>query len=417
MSLQLLIDCHLATMVSGPTDPLGLCPDAALVWDDEDGLLRWVGPRSLLPGDLRVAQHHSGQGAWVTPGLIDCHTHLVHGGSRSQEFRLKLHGASYEDIARAGGGIASTVRATRQAGAEELLAQALPRLDSLLAEGVTTLEIKSGYGLDATHERQCLAVARALGRQRAVDIRTSFLGAHAVPPEYAGQADAYLEQVLAMLPELQRLGLVDAVDVFCERIAFNLSQAERVFQAARSLGLPVKLHAEQLSDMGGASLAARYGALSCDHLEWLSAQGARAMAQAGTVAVLLPGAFYFLRETRLPPVALLRELGVPMALATDCNPGSSPCASLLLMLSMGCNLFRLTPEEALLGVTRHAARALGLHDRGCLAEGMRADLAIWPIDHPTELCYRFGQRHAVRTVHVGRWREGAQGACSGAVHV
>jgi imidazolonepropionase len=403
MSLHLLTDCHVATLVPAPDDPLGLCRDAAVLWDDQDGLLRWVGPRAQLPTGLQAVEH-DGQGGWVTPGLIDGHTHLVHGGGRSQEFRLRLHGTSYEDIARAGGGIVSTVRATRQANAQELLAQALPRLDSLLAEGVTTVEIKSGYGLDMLSERKSLEVARELARQRAVDVRTTFLGAHALPPEFAGQPEAYIDAVLAMLPELHRLGLVDAVDVFCERIAFSLAQTERVFQAARALGLPVKLHAEQLSDMGGAALAARYQALSCDHLEWLSPEGARAMAQAGTVAVLLPAAFYFLRESRLPPVALLRELGVPMALATDCNPGSAPCASLLLMLSMGCTLFQLTPEEALQGVTCHAARALGLADRGQLQPGLRADLALWPIDHPIDLCYRFGQHHAVRTVQAGRWR-------------
>lgn len=409
MSLHLLTSCHAATMVSGADNPLGLLHDAAVVWDDQDGLLRWVGPQSQLPAAFGAAQWHDGQGGWVTPGLIDCHTHLVHGGGRSQEFRLRLHGASYEEIARAGGGIVSTVRSTREASAHDLLAQALPRLDSLLEEGVTTVEIKSGYGLGAAHERKCLEVARELGCQRAVDIRTTFLGAHAVPPEFAGRPDAYIDAVLAMLPELHALGLVDAVDVFCERIAFSLAQAERIFQAAADLGLPVKLHAEQLSDMGGAGLAARYRALSCDHLEWLSPEGARAMAQAGTVAVLLPGAFYFLRETRVPPVALLRELGVPMALATDCNPGSSPCASLLLMLNMGCTFFQLTPEEALLGVTRDAARALGLADRGRLAPGLRADLALWQIDHPLELCYRFGQRHSVRTLVAGGWRlPGAQ---------
>jgi imidazolonepropionase len=408
MSLQLLTDCHAATMVSQPDNPLGLLADAAIVWDDTDGLIHWIGPRSHLPEHWRQsAQHHHGSGGWVTPGWIDCHTHLVYGGARSQEFAMRLHGASYEDIARAGGGIVSTVKATRQASADELLTQSLQRLDAMLAEGVTTIEIKSGYGLDATHERKCLEVARQLGRQRAVDVRTTFLGAHALPPESAGQANAHIDAVIAMLPELHRLGLVDAVDVFCERIAFDLMQTERVFQAAKALGLPVKLHAEQLSDMGGASLAARYGALSCDHLEWLSPAGAQAMARAGTVAVLLPGAFYFLRETRLPPIALLRELGVPIALATDCNPGSSPCTSLLLMLSMGCTLFRLTPEEALLGVSRHAARALGLNDRGSLAAGLRADLAIWRVDHPVDLCYHFGQRPQVRTLQAGRWRASA----------
>ncbi len=409
MSLHLLTDCHAATMASHTDNPLGLVENAAVVWDEADGLIRWVGPQAHLPEQLRQdAQRHEGAGGWVTPGWIDCHTHLVYGGARSQEFAMRLHGATYEDIARAGGGIVSTVRATRQASADELLAQSLQRLDAMLAEGVTTVEIKSGYGLDANHERKCLEVARQLSQLRAVDVQTTFLGAHALPPESAGRADAHIDAVIAMLPELNRLGLVDAVDVFCERIAFDLMQTERVFQAAHGLGLPVKLHAEQLSDMGGASLAARYGALSCDHLEWLSPAGAQAMAHSGTVAVLLPGAFYFLRETRLPPVTLLRELGVPIALATDCNPGSSPCTSLLLMLSMGCTFFRLTPEEALLGVSRHAARALGLQDRGMLAAGLRADLAIWQIDHPIDLCYHFGQRPQVRTVQSGRWRASAQ---------
>jgi imidazolonepropionase len=409
MSLHLLTDCHAATMAPDLDTPLGLIEDAAIVWDDADGLIRWVGPQTHLPEHWRQGAHcHQGSGGWVMPGLIDCHTHLVYGGARSQEFAMRLHGASYEDIARAGGGIVSTVRATRQASADELLTRSLHRLDALLAEGVTTIEVKSGYGLDATHERKCLQVARQLSRLRAVDVQTTFLGAHALPPESAGQANTHIDAVLAMMPELHRLGLVDAVDVFCERIAFDLAQTERVFQAAKGLNLPVKLHAEQLSDMGGASLAARYGALSCDHLEWLSPAGAQAMASAGTVAVLLPGAFYFLRETRLPPIALLRELGVPIALATDCNPGSSPCTSLLLMLSMGCTLFRLTPEEALLGVSRHAARALGLHDRGILAPGLRADLTLWQIDHPIDLCYHFGQRPQVRTVQAGRWRASVQ---------
>jgi len=402
VTAQVLLDVHAATLVAVPGDPLGLVEDAAVVWDDADGLLRWVGPRAQLPGAWRGAARHSGQGRWLMPGWIDCHTHLVHGGDRREEFRQRLHGASYEELARAGGGIASTVRATRDASADDLLAQAVARLDALLAEGVTTVEIKSGYGLDEASERKCLEVARALARLRPVDVRTTFLGAHALAPESAGRPDAHIAAVVAMLPRLHALGLVDAVDVFCERIAFSLAQTEQVFQAAHALGLPVKLHAEQLSDMGGAALAARYGALSCDHLEWLSAEGARAMAAAGTVAVLLPGAFYFLRETRRPPVALLRELGVPMALATDCNPGSSPCSSLLLMLSMGCTLFQLTPEEALQGVTCHAAQALGLADRGRLAAGLRADLSLWEIGHPVELCYRFGQRPRVRRVLAGR---------------
>ncbi len=408
MSRHLLTDCHLATMDPQPGNPMGLIHDAALVWDEVTATIVWAGARAQLPEGLRQdCQHHLGRGAWVTPGLIDCHTHLVYGGDRSAEFRLRLHGASYEDIARAGGGIVSTVKATREASAPELLAQTLARLDLLMGEGVTTVEIKSGYGLRLEDERKCLQVARQLAQQRPVDVRTTFLGAHALPPERKGQADAYIGEVLTMLTDLHQQGLVDAVDAFCENIAFTLEQTERVFQAARSLGLPVKLHAEQLSDMNGAALAARYQALSCDHLEWLSPSGARSMAQAGTVAVLLPGAFYFLRETRVPPVAMMRELGIPMALATDSNPGSSPCTSLLLMLNMGCTQFRLTPEEALLGITRHAAQALGLSDRGHLGAGQRADLVLWQIGHPVELCYRFGHQPGLRVVQAGRWRSGA----------
>ncbi|MES2945806.1 MAG: imidazolonepropionase, partial [Pseudomonadota bacterium] len=330
----------------------GLIEDAALVVDGET--ISWTGPRSDLPPELLAScsvQHDAG-GTLITPGLIDCHTHLVYGGDRAHEFELRLNGASYEDIARAGGGIRSTVKATRAASAAELETQSAARLQQLMVEGVTTVEIKSGYGLALEHERKALGVARALGQGRAIDIRTTFLGAHAVPPEFAGRTDEYVDAVLAMLPVLFAEGLVDAVDAFCESIAFSIEQTERVFAAAQALGLPVKLHAEQLSDSGGAQLAARYGALSCDHLEWLSPEGAKAMADAGSVAVLLPGAFYFLRETRLPPLALLRENRVPIAISTDCNPGSSPCTSLLLMLNMACTLFRMTPEEALAGVTR-----------------------------------------------------------------
>jgi len=402
MSAQVLVDCRVATLIPQPDDPLGIVRDAALVWEGEQ--LRWIGPRRDLPELWKQAPQHEAQGAWVTPGLIDCHTHLVWGGSRAEEFRMRLHGASYEDIARMGGGIVSTVKATRAANATDLQTAALKRLDALLAEGVTTVEIKSGYGLDAPTEAKCLRVARQLAQVRAVSVRTTFLGAHALPPEFAQQADAYIDAVVAMLPALHAEGLVDAVDAFCERIGFSLAQTERVFAAAKALGLPVKLHAEQLSDSQGAALAARYGALSCDHLEWLSEDGARAMAHAGSVAVLLPGAFYFIRETHVPPVELLRAHGVPMALSTDCNPGSSPCTSLLMMMSMGCTLFRLTPEEALAGVTRHAAQALGLSDRGVLQVGARADLALWDIDHPTDLCYAFGQRPCRGTLYGGAWR-------------
>jgi imidazolonepropionase len=402
MSLQLWTHCNIATLQADAAQPYGLMEDAALVVEGES--IAWVGRRAELPAELlaRCSTQHDAGGALITPGLIDCHTHLVYGGDRAHEFELRLNGASYEDIARAGGGIASTVKATRAASAQELQAQSAPRLKELVAEGVTTLEIKSGYGLALEHERKALSVARALGQAHAVDIRTTFLGAHAVPAEFAGRTDAYVDAVLEMLPVLHAEGLVDAVDAFCERIAFSTAQTERVFAAAKALGIPVKLHAEQLSDSGGAQLAARYGALSCDHLEWLSPEGAQAMAAAGSVAVLLPGAFYFLRETRLPPVALLREQHVPMAISTDCNPGSSPCTSLLLMLNMACTLFRLTPEEALAGVTRHAAAALGLRDRGVLAEGKRADFVLWGVQRPAELSYALGANPRLKTVFKGR---------------
>ncbi len=402
MSLQLWTHCRAATMQDGAAPPYGLIEDAALVVEGE--AIAWVGPRADLPADLQArckAQHDAG-GALITPGLIDCHTHLVYGGDRAHEFELRLNGATYEEIARAGGGIASTVKATRSATAQQLQTQSAARLQRLIAEGVTTLEIKSGYGLALEHERKTLSVARALGQAHAVDIRTTFLGAHAVPAEFAGRTDAYVDAVLEMLPALHAEGLVDAVDAFCERIAFSTAQTERVFTAAKALGIPVKLHAEQLSDSGGAQLAAHYGALSCDHLEWLSTEGAQAMAASGSVAVLLPGAFYFLRETRLPPIALLREHGVPMAISTDCNPGSSPCTSLLLMLNMACTLFRLTPEEALAGVTRHAAAALGLCDRGVLAAGMRADFVLWGVERPAELSYAIGANPRLQTVFRGQ---------------
>jgi len=402
MSLQLWTHCNAATLQAGAAQPYGLVEDAALVVDGEN--IAWVGPRADLPADLlaRCTVRHDAGGALITPGLIDCHTHLVYGGDRAYEFELRLNGVSYEEIARAGGGIASTVKATRAASAQQLQAQSETRLKQLLAEGVTTLEIKSGYGLALEHERKTLTVARALGQAHAVDIRTTFLGAHAVPAEFSGRTDAYVAAVLEMLPLLHAEGLVDAVDAFCERIAFSTAQTERVFAAAKALNIPVKLHAEQLSDSGGAQLAARYGALSCDHLEWLSPEGAQAMAAAGTVAVLLPGAFYFLRETKLPPVALLREQRVPMAISTDCNPGSSPCTSLLLMLNMACTLFRLTPEEALAGVTRHAAAALGLHDRGQLAAGKRADFVLWGVQRPAELSYALGANPRLQTIFKGQ---------------
>lgn len=399
------LNCKAATMQAGSAQPYGLIEDAALVVQEgmSGDLLQWVGQRADLPPDLLVTctQTHDAKGALITPGLIDCHTHLVYAGNRAGEFEQRLNGASYEDIAKAGGGITSTVKATRAVSETELKAQSTPRLQALLAEGVTTIEIKSGYGLALEHERKTLRVARSLGTAHPVSVLTTFLGAHAVPPEFAGRTDDYVDEVVRMLPILHAEGLIDAVDAFCEQIGFSLGQTERVFEAAKLLGLPVKLHAEQLSDSGGAQLAARYNAISCDHLEWLSAAGVKAMAQAGTTAVLLPGAFYFLRETKLPPVAQLRSAGVSIAISTDCNPGSSPCTSLLLMLNMACTLFRLTPQEALAGVTRHAARALGRQDRGVLAAGMRADFVLWDVQSPAELSYAFGSCPRTQTVFNG----------------
>jgi len=393
--------CDIATFQSGASDGYGLIRDGALVV--EEGKVAWVGPRALLPEAYRGPHsvHHDAQGALLTPGLIDCHTHLVYGGQRANEFELRLNGATYEEVARAGGGIVATVRATREADEAALATQSARRLSALLKEGVTTVEIKSGYGLSQEHEAKCLRVARALGEQYPVTVRTTFLGAHAVPLEFVGRSDDYIDAVVAMMPALAQQGLVDAVDAFCEGIGFSPAQTERVFAQAKQLGLPVKLHAEQLSDSDGAALAARYQALSCDHLEWLSERGAQAMAVAGTVAVLLPGAFYFLRETRLPPVALLRAHHVPMAISTDCNPGSSPCTSLLLMLNMACTLFRMTPQEALLGVTRNAARALGLADRGALVAGQRADVVLWDVQSPAELCYAIGANPRRQTLVAG----------------
>jgi imidazolonepropionase len=389
---------HLATMEHGYGELL----DAAIAV--KDGRIAWFGPGDELPASGAVL--HDGQGCWLTPGLIDCHTHIVHAGNRSDEFEARLNGASYEDISRAGGGIMSTVRATRAASDDELLRQSLPRVLALLAEGVTTLEIKSGYGLDADSEAKMLRVARRIGKQLPVTVRTTFLGAHALPPEYAGQPDAYIELLCAqMLPRLAGDGLVDAVDAFCERIGFTPAQTQRMFDAAQALGLPVKLHAEQLSDLGGAALVARYGGLSADHLEFLSAEGIAAMARHGTVAVLLPGAYYFLRETQPPPVAALRAAGVPMAVSTDCNPGTSPMTSLLLAMNMACTLWRLTPQEALAGATCHAARALGLQqETGSLAVGKRADFALWRIARPADLAYALGLNPCVGVVHGGVWR-------------
>ncbi|PVB59837.1 imidazolonepropionase [Labrenzia sp. 011] len=388
MSKRLFTNASLATLVETGT-PYGLIADGALVIDGDR--IAWAGSAKDLPADWASLDGEDLGGRLVTPGLIDCHTHVVFGGNRAREFEMRLEGASYEEVARAGGGIVSTVGATRAASEDALLAAALPRIDALIAEGVTTIEIKSGYGLDRETELRMLRTARRIADQRPIRVRTSFLGAHAIPPEYKGRPDAYLDEVcLPALEAAHAEGLVDAVDGFCEGIAFSPEQIARVFDKARELALPVKLHAEQLSNLGGAALAASYGALSADHLEFLDEAGVKAMAASGSVAVLLPGAFYTLRETQYPPLELLRRHKVPVALASDCNPGSSPLASLLITMNMGCTLFRMTPEEALAGVTREAARALGLTDQGTLEAGKRADLAIWNVNHPAELSYRIG---------------------------
>ncbi len=406
MTTTLWRHAHLVTL-AGPHG-WGEIADGALL--SRDGRIAWVGASADLHAALRSlpaqpAEVHDLGGALLTPGLIDCHTHLVYGGHRANEFEQLLQGASYADIARAGGGIRATVAATRAASDAALLAGAERRARALMAEGVTTIEIKSGYGLSAEHEARCLRVARQLGSRLALTVRSTALSAHALPPEYAGRPDDYISAVCAWLPGLAAQGLVDAVDAFCDNIGFSPAQTRRVFEAARALGLPVKLHAEQLSDQGGAALAAGYGALSCDHLEHLGPAGVAAMASAGSVAVLLPGAFHFLRETRLPPIAALRAAGVPMAVATDHNPGSSPTLSLLLMLHLACNLFRLTPEEALRGATVHAAQALGLGaSHGALAAGRVADFVVWDADHPAELAYGFGVNPCRRVVRAGLTR-------------
>lgn len=374
----------------------GLVEDGALAW--RDGLIAYAGPRSDLPADLaRDAIETDGL---VTPGLVDCHTHVVFAGDRAHEFEMRLEGASYEAIARAGGGILSTVKAVRAASEDELLAESLPRARALIADGVTTLEIKSGYGLDFDNERKMLRVARRIGDACGISVRTTYLAAHALPPEYKDDADAYIDVVIEWLPRLQAEGLVDAVDAFCEGIGFSPTQTRHVFEAARALGLPVKLHADQLSDLDGAALAAEFGGLSADHIEHTNARGIAAMRDAGTVAVLLPGAFHVLRETRLPPIDALREAGVPMAIATDCNPGTSPLLSLRQAMQLACTHFKLTPEEALRGATTHAARALGQADRGVLRAGMRADFVIWDVPRPASLCYWLGGRLA-RSVYAG----------------
>jgi imidazolonepropionase len=399
----LWVNAQLATMT--PESPYGAIMDGALAV--KDGRIAWVGSRRALSGSSIDANTimHDAAGRWMTPGLIDCHTHLVYAGNRAREFELRLNGAPYEEIARNGGGIAATVAATRAATEDALLAQSALRLAPLLREGVTTIEIKSGYGLDLDTEAKMLRVARQLGDRLGVRVRTTYLGAHALPPEFAGRPDAYVDFICdEAMPALAALGLVDAVDAFCETIAFTRAQTARVFAAAQHAGLPVKLHAEQLSDQGGAALAAECCALSADHLEHLSEAGVKALAAAGTVAVLLPAAFYFLRDTHLPPVAALRGAGIPIAVATDCNPGTSPTTSLLLTLNMACTLFRLTPAEAVAGVTRNAARALGLQSHcGILKEGLAADLVLWnDLDSPGELAYRLGYNPCHQIVRAGR---------------
>jgi imidazolonepropionase len=393
----LFTHARLATLLDG----YGIVDDGAVAV--KDGRIAWAGPRKEAPA---AASEHDCGGLWLTPGLVDCHTHIVHAGNRSDEWEARLNGASYEDIARQGGGIMATVRATRAASEDELLRQSAPRIQALLAEGVTTLEIKSGYGLDLESEARMLRVARRVQAVLPVNVATTFLGAHALPPEFAGRADDYIDEVCErMLPALADEGLVDAVDAFCERIGFTHAQTARVFEAARKRHLPVKLHAEQLSDQGGAALVAQYGGLSADHLEYLTPQGAAAMARAGTVAVLLPGAYYFLRETVMPPLGLLREAGVPLAVATDCNPGTSPMSSLLLAMNMACTLWRMTPLEALRGCTANAARALGRQDIGTLQAGKRADFALWDIARPADLAYAIGANPCRLVVNGGVPRE------------
>lgn len=402
---RLWIDVNLATMAEGVV-PYGAVRDGAIAVSS--GRIVFAGPREALPDEPEnlARSVHQGQGRWVTPGLIDCHTHLVYGGNRAHEFEQRLAGATYEEIARAGGGILSTVSATRKATEPQLLASALTRLDRLLAEGVTTVEVKSGYGLDLHTEMKMLRVARRLADERPVSVVTTLLGAHALAPEYAGRPDEYIDLVCReMVPAAAELGLVDAVDVFCETIGFTPEQTARVFDAAKKAGLSLKLHAEQLTDQGGAQLVAKYGGLSADHLEYVSMEGVEAMAQAGTAAVLLPGAFYVLKETQKPPIEAMRRAGVAMAVATDSNPGSSPVTSLLLMVNMACVLFGLTVDEALAGVTRNAATALGLsQSKGTLEVGKIGDLVFWNIDSPADLAYAIGANPCHEVVFAGDLR-------------
>jgi imidazolonepropionase len=402
MTRTLFTNARLATMTDA--DGVGLIEDGALLVEGDR--IAWLGPVGEAPGSERSIDC---RGRLLAPGLIDCHTHLIHAGSRAKEFEMRLKGATYAEIAQAGGGIVSTVKATRAASEQSLIASAAARLDCLLAEGVTTVEIKSGYGLDLETEMRMLRAARALGRERPVDVVTSFLGAHALPPEYRNDRAGYLRLVCDLaLPAIARAGLADAVDAFCETIAFTVEEVERVFKRAGELGLPVKLHAEQLSNLGAAKMAARHGALSVDHLEYLDDDGVTALAAAGTVAVLLPGAYYYLRETKVPPVAALRAHGVPMAVATDLNPGSSPVHSLLGAMNMACVLFGLTPEEALRGVTANAARALGLADRGRLVPGLRADLVLWDGEGPADLVYSIGFNRCAAIIRKGEFVKGSR---------
>lgn len=396
---MLLINANLATMHG--EEPYGLITNACIVIKGDK--IEWVGAHKELPTEYASSNAQDLEGRFVTPALIDCHTHLVHGGNRATEFEMRLNGASYEELALAGGGIVSTVKATREASVDELIALALPRLDTLIAEGVSILEIKSGYGLDEKTELNMLRTARALEKLRPVRILTSFLGAHAIPKEFDGKPDAYINDVcIPALKKANAEGLVDAVDGFCEGIAFTAKQIERVFTVAKTLGLPIKLHAEQLSNIGGTQLAAQYDALSADHIEYANEEDIKALANAGSVAVLLPGAFYTLRETQQPPLDHLRNHKVPIAIATDANPGSSPLTSLLLTMNMACTLFRMTPEEALAGVTRNAAKALGLIDCGMIKQGLSADLAIWDIEHPAELSYRIGYNPLYKRIFRGK---------------
>ncbi|GGE82613.1 imidazolonepropionase [Shewanella carassii] len=400
---QVWIDINIATMDPSVSEAYGAITDAALAV--KDGKIAWIGKRSELPAfDVLATPVYKGKGGWLTPGLIDAHTHLVFAGNRANEFELRLKGASYEEIARAGGGIISTVKACREASEVELFDEARRRLNALAKEGVTTVEIKSGYGLETATELKLLRVARELGKHHHVDVVTTFLGAHTFPPEYQGREQEYVHLVIEeMLPQVLAEDLADAVDVFCENIAFDLQQTEAILSAAKAKGLDIKLHAEQLSNMGGSMLAAHLGAKSVDHIEYLDEAGVKALAESGTCATLLPGAFYFLRETQLPPIALLRQYQVPMVLASDFNPGTSPICSTLLMLNLGCTLFHLTPEEALAGVTRNAAKALGIESKvGVLAVGMQADFCLWRISTPAELAYSYGVNPLVDVIKGGK---------------